>query len=315
MKIDPGIVGAAVRGYETEVSWRQTTNYAAAVGDANPRYLDDTRADGLVAPPMFAAALTWPLASRPGTGIEGPDLPDALFRTRVHYSEHIEFHSLVRPGDRLRIAGTVAAVLPHHAGTHFVVRYEARDASGAPVYTEHSGAILRGIACAGPAGDGDAGRELPAAPEAPEPPTASDDGTPGASDDGAPEDGAAGPGALWEAAVPIDPLLPYLYDGCTDIVFPIHTSPAYAREVGLPGIILQGTAALALAAREMLDREAGGAPERLTALACRFGAMVAPGTTIRVRLVARAGADRFFEVLNEAGEKAVARGYARIERG
>lgn len=38
-------------------------NYAAAVGDDNPRCFDDERPAGVVAPPMLAVALTWPLAA------------------------------------------------------------------------------------------------------------------------------------------------------------------------------------------------------------------------------------------------------------
>ena len=55
MKLDPKLVGKTLKGLAREVTWRQTTNYAAAVGDANPRYLDDTRHGGIVAPPIFAA--------------------------------------------------------------------------------------------------------------------------------------------------------------------------------------------------------------------------------------------------------------------
>ena len=39
-------------------------NYAAALDDANPRYLDDSLPGGLVAPPMFAVAVTWPISER-----------------------------------------------------------------------------------------------------------------------------------------------------------------------------------------------------------------------------------------------------------
>jgi acyl dehydratase len=82
--------------------------------------------------------------------------------------------------------------------------------------------------------------------------------------------------------------------------------------VGLPGIILQGTCTLALAARELVNREAGGDPTRLKTLSCRFSGMVRPGTSIRVELKSRSRGDLFFEVLNQEGEKAVSKGYARI---
>jgi acyl dehydratase len=284
MEFEPGLVGAKLRPFETEVTWRQTTNYAAAVGHREPCYFDDRRPDGLVAPPMLAVALTWPVSSNLGDFLEpreatGGDLPD-----RVHYSETLEFHRLVRPGDRLTIQGRVAAVLPHKAGTHFILCYEARDEQGEPVFTEYSGALLLGKVCPGQG----AGVGLPEAPA-----------------------GEYGGRPVWTAKLPIDPALPYLYDGCTDIVYAIHTSPAFAAMVGLPGIILQGTCTLALAVRELLDREAGGDPARLKALGCRFTGMAPPGTDIRVELKGRDqdGSALFFEVWNSAGQRAVSKGY------
>ena len=41
-KIDVALAGRELPPVERVVAWRDTTNYAAAVGDANPRYLDDT---------------------------------------------------------------------------------------------------------------------------------------------------------------------------------------------------------------------------------------------------------------------------------
>ena len=37
-----------------EVGWRESMNFAASIGDANPYYFDDTREDGIIAPPMLA---------------------------------------------------------------------------------------------------------------------------------------------------------------------------------------------------------------------------------------------------------------------
>ena len=121
---------------------------------------------------------------------------------------------------------------------------------------------------------------------------------------------------LWTAAIDIDPLRPYIYDGCTDIVFPIHTSPKFASQVGLPGIILQGTATLAMAASQLVDREADCRPDRLKTISCRFTGMVLPGTRIEICLVERRsipeGTALFFEVRNNEGKRAVSDGYALI---
>ncbi len=63
--------------------------------------------------------------------------------------------------------------------------------------------------------------------------------------------------ALWESVIPIDPLAPFIYDGCTNIHFPIHTSVKFAHQVGLPGIIHQGTATLAVAVHNILNQRGG----------------------------------------------------------
>ena len=93
--------------------------------------------------------------------------------------------------------------------------------------------------------------------------------------------------ALWESVIPIDPLAPFIYDGCTNIHFPIHTSVKFAHQVGLPGIIHQGTATLAVAIHNILNKEAGGDPKRLATVYCRFSGMVLPGSAIRVYLTVK----------------------------
>ena len=248
MQIDSSMVGANIRGRQHTVDWRQITNYAAAVGDANPLYLDDTREAGLIAPPCYVTALTWPLSETMPQRLEA-EVPQELFLTQVHYSETIVFHRPIKPGDELAISGRALAVLPHRAGTHVVVRYDGHDHAGALVFTEYSGVMLRGVQCT----DGGAGAaDMPQVPDAPQP-----TGDP-----------------VWNSSAHIDPLMPYVYDGCTDIVFAIHTSPKFARDVGLPGIILQGTATMALAARELVNKVAGGDAARLKQLSCRFTGMV-----------------------------------------
>jgi acyl dehydratase len=292
MQIDPAVVGTPLKAYHCTLTPRRSMNYAAAVQDRNPWYFDDLRPGGPLAPPMQAVSLTWPIFERMHEFLPASGFPLEVMRMQVHYSEHLVFHRPLKPGDDLTIRGRIAAVVPHRAGTHVVLRLDAFDAAGAPVFTEYNGGLLRGVACAG-AGQG--GPDLPSVPRS-----------------------AVGSSAVWQAPIPIDPLAPFVYDGCTDIYFPIHTSVRFARSVGLPDIILQGTATLALAAREIINREAGGDPRGLKALGGRFSAMVLPGETITVQLNERrtdpGGRDLFFGVLNAAGGRAVNHGYARIEQ-
>lgn len=291
MQIDPAIAGTPLKDYRCTFCWRQSMNYAAAVQDNNPWYFDDERPDGILAPPMQAVSLTWPIFERLADFLPESGLPLEALQTQVHYTEHLIFHRPLKPGDDLIFRGAIAAVLPHRAGTHVVIRLAASDAAGAPVFTEYMGGLLRGVSCGG---SGIGGDDIPSIPRA-----------------------TADTPAIWQAPIPIDPLAPFVYDGCTNIYFPIHTSVQFARAVGLPGIILQGTATLALAVREIINREAGGDPRCLKSLACRFSAMVLPGETITVQLNERridsGGRDLFFVVLNASGGRAINHGYTRIE--
>lgn len=285
MELDTRFAGARLQAYQTEVNWRRATNYAAAIGERNPCYFDDRRPDGLIAPPMLAVALTWPLSSNLEEYLEIDDFPAEVLMTQVHYTERLDFYRPLQPGDRLTINGRLAGILPHRAGTHAIMRYEAIDQRSRPVFTEHSGVMLRGVTCHG----------QPVALDLPEDPM-----------------GKWSDGPLWRQEIQIDPALPYVYDGCSDIVFAIHTSPAFATTVGLPGNILQGTCTLALAVREIVQREATGAPECLKTISCRFSDMVLPDSTISVNLRSRERNHLYFEVTNHEGKKAISKGYARL---
>ena len=289
MKIDSSFVGTPLKDYTTTVTWRATMNYAAAVDDANPVYFDDDGGKTVIAPPMFAVALTWPVSERIGDYIDDKNFPVDIIKTQVHYTEHLAFHRPVRPGDILTIKGRVAAIMPHRAGTVTVIRFDAIDHDGKGVFTEHIGAMMRGVECVGKS----RGQEdLPFVPSV-----------------------SSESSVKWEKVIHIDRMRPFIYDGCSNIHFPIHTSVGFAKMVGLPDIILQGTATLAFAARELTDNEAAGDPQRLKELSCRFTGMVVPPEDIRVQLIQRrerdSGADLFFEVHGKDG-RVLSNGYACI---
>ena len=292
MEISSGFTGTKLKTFRARVDPRMTMNYAAAINDNNPCYFDDRRENGLAAHPLFPVALTWKITGNIWDFIEADDFPMEALLTQIHHTEVIEHHRPLVPGDTLTIDGSIAAILPHRAGTRVVIRYEAVNGIQQPVFTEYCGALLRGVRCT------DGGRETGKLPDIPEPGDL--------------------PDPLWSTAIDIDPLRPYLYDGCTDIFFPIHTSPKFAKEVGLPGIILQGTATLAFAMREIVNREAGREPTRIKMVSCRFTGMVLPGTCMIIHLLKRRDTPRgtavFFEVHNSDGLKAVTGGYAVIER-
>lgn len=287
MELSSEYVGGRTLPYRVEPTWRQTMNYAAAVGDANPLYLDDTRDGSIIAPPMIAVALTWGMSADFRRYWPDDTFPYEVLQQQVHYTETLLWERMIRPGEPLHIQGELAGIVPHRAGTVMTVCYRATDDHGRPVFTEYIGGMLRDVKCA------DKGRTVDHLPEAPRAPRVDD-----------PE---------WEVTVHIDPLAAHVYDGCADIAFPIHTSVAFARAVGLPGAILQGTATLAMAVREIVDRTLDGDATRVARVDAAFTGMVPLDTDIRIRLLARdssvPGATAFsFEVLNCDNQKAIRNG-------
>jgi hypothetical protein len=253
---------------------------------------DDERPDGIVAHPMFCVAVTWPISERIWDYLDVADFPKNALMTQVHYTEHLQIYRLIKPADRLIIKGQVVAIVPHRAGTHLVFRYDAYAQESELVFTEHIGGLIRGIPC------DDEGRGEPQIPAIPK-----------KFHDSEP---------IWDIPIFIDRLEPYIYDGCANIYFPIHTSIKFARQVGLPGIILQGTASLAYAVREVINREADEDPHRVKTVACRFTGMVIPGSEIRVQCMGR-GADAkgdqfFFTVMNDKGERAISDGMVTLQK-
>jgi acyl dehydratase len=186
MEMDSSFVGSKFSGPGVDVTW-------PAIDSANP----DHRARRRLSP--------------------------EIARTSVHATEHLIFHRLIRPGDRLKVRGEFVAVRPTSAVVHSVTRLEVTNEDEGALFTEDNGNMFRGIRVK------DAGRGLDQIPASPG------------------WDASEKP--IWDVEIPVAAEMAHLYDGCTEIVFPIHTSRAFALDVGLPGIILQGTCTLALAAR------------------------------------------------------------------
>ncbi len=294
MKIHSHFVGARTKLLEIDATGRLGMNYAASIDDYNPLYFDDAQDGGAILPPMASLALTWPFT---GNFLETwdrntltSDFPVEVMRQQVHFGETLFWNRPVQAGEKLHLQGSMAAIFPHRGGTEMVVRYDARDMQGNLVFTEYEGALLRRVRC----GDEGTGMEnLPAVPKCPpvEHP-------------------------LWEASSPISKTAAHVYDGCTNMHFPIHTSAKFARSVGLKGIIFQGAATLSMAVRDLTNREAAGDACRVKAVSCRFTGMVMPGSEITLRLLRRTqsetGAALFFDVLNAEGKPAISQGYVLL---
>jgi acyl dehydratase len=100
----------------------------------------------------------------------------------------------------------------------------------------------------------------------------------------------------------------HVYTECARIWNPIHTDAAVARAAGLPGIILHGTATLALAVSRVVTRELGGDGARVRGVAARFTGFVRLPSAITVRGLGRQATTIAFDAVDADGTSVLGEG-------
>ncbi len=247
--------------------------YAAGLGESDPRYYDTEAATGPLAHPLFPVCYEWPV-SQPLRRI--PAL-EPLFPRLVHAAHDLTLHRLPKAGDRLRVEASILAVAARKPGALVAFRFEARDTSDAPVSTSIFHALYRGVTVEGP--DRGTIGKIPEAPAALQP----------------------------VAKIEIPANLAHVYTECARIWNPIHTDIAYARRAGLPGLILHGTATLALSVSRLLSAW-GLQPPLVSRVQCRFTGMVLMPSVLEI-FASRSENRIFFETRKVDGEAVIRLGF------
>jgi len=251
--------------------------YSAALGESDARYFDTGAPGGVLAHPLFPVCYEWPV-SGPIRRIPelGPHFP------RLVHAEHdLTLHRPVRPGDRLKTTATIVSVQARKPGAFVVFRFNAHDARGEPVSTTDFGVLYRGVGVEG----ADRGPSIQLLEE-----------------EQKLED-------LGQIEVPANAA--HVYTECARIFNPIHTDIAHARAAGLPGIILHGTATLALSISKALQAFKVD-PLAVKRVQCRFSGMVLMPNRLRVN-GALQGQRMSFETRNDRDEVVISRGSISLD--
>jgi acyl dehydratase len=108
----------------------------------------------------------------------------------------------------------------------------------------------------------------------------------------------------------------YIYaDGSGDHN-PIHVDPAFAKQVGLPGIILQGLCTAAFCFKAIQDNTCGKDPARVQSLQVRFARPVLPLDTVTTRAWIEdkmSGTTALgFDAVNQKGDVVIRNGLASV---
>jgi acyl dehydratase len=274
--IDAGIVGLTVGPIACALDARWLMAYAAALGETDARYYDTTAPGGPVAHPLFPVCYEWPVA----TALRAKAIDDAAAPLGVHALHNLLVHRPPRAGDSLRTSAHVTAVQRRRRGTLVVARYATVDRTGVPISTTDYGSLYRGVELRGE----DAGS------------------IPGGAEHGDPGN------VRWIEEVEVPAQAAHVYTEGARIYNPIHTDLAVARSAGLPGLILHGTATLALAVSRVIARDLSGDPTAVRGVAARFTGMVRMPSRLTVRMRASRGVELPFDAVDAAGQPVLSDG-------
>ncbi|MEV0191855.1 MaoC family dehydratase N-terminal domain-containing protein [Kitasatospora purpeofusca] len=137
MALDPSFIGRTYPPTEPyEVGREKIREFAVAVGDANPVYVDPEAAKALghpdvIAPPTFPIVLTMRAS---GQVVQDPELGLDYSRV-VHGDQKFSYTRPVRAGDRLTVSVTVDNIKSLAGNDVLTVRGEVADESGEHVVT------------------------------------------------------------------------------------------------------------------------------------------------------------------------------------
>ena len=255
--------------------------YAAATNDDNPAY-----ESGKYAPPVFGVVPVWDAM---GLAVADVVPGDALMMV-VHGEQDMHFHKPLTPGMTLATTAEAYSVRVGSSGTRFTVRVTSKDVSdGSTVMEQYVTTFIRGMS------DGESG-----GPDKP--------------DHTFPED-ARGE-VVGSYTVHVDDDQTFRYRDASGDQMPIHVDDAFARSVGLPGIIAHGLCTMAMCSQAVVKTVADGDPSRLRRLAVRFASNVFPGNDVETTIFAggeRDGRQVYAFEAHSAGARVIANGLAEVE--
>lgn len=280
-------VGVRTIATTTLLSARFLMGYAAAIGDANAAYYDDTAEHGVAAHPGICFSLQWKSRFK----------PDRVLNTRaapfgVHASTDLRIHRPFRMGDAITTQGSVVAMRKIPPGVFAIDRYQMTDSMGRLVAELDYNGITRGATLDSP----QSSVALADANSLPQP---------------VPSEALSAQPA-WSQEIPITAYAAQQYTECAQIYNPIHTEPSVALAAGLPDIILHGSATQSMALSAVVDREFAGDARCLTRVCGQLRAMVLMDSHIQVDCLGvelqSVGKVVFYQVRNADGQLAITNG-------
>jgi acyl dehydratase len=207
-------------------------------------------------------------------------------RRGIHVGHDLVLHRPIRAGEELTVQAHVTAVGRRTAGATQEMLFVATATGGEVVWRTRFSSLLLGVGLDGEPTS--SAFDWPASPAEP-----------------------AGDAPVATRRSFVRTVDAHVYSECARIWNPIHTDVVAARAAGLSAPILHGTATLARSV-SIVTELAGARLGDVRRVAARFAAMVAPGSSIDVRLLSRDSGSLAFDVLDEGGRRVLSGGLLEL---
>jgi acyl dehydratase len=200
------------------------------------------------------------------------------------------FHAPIRPGMVLQTKAAPVGVHVKPNGTSVIAKVATSDQDGTLLVEQYMTSFFRGVSDGEGAGEEAPDHTLDPAVKSREP----------------------------EAVVvqQVDTDQTFRYSEASGDMMPMHLDDAFAKSVGLPGIIIHGLCTMAFNSWGVVDAVGGGDSTRLKRLAVRFSKPVLPGQAITTNIWStgeRVGNTVYgFETANPEGDLVIKAGLAEI---
>ena len=271
LKINADTIQTKIRDFNYSVDKDNIANYNGAVRNSNIASLYHNENIH----PLFYTKISWQIIENLNKYLDKA-IDEAILKTIVHQSEHIIFHKNIEVPTDLTVKSRLWNLDKHKKGTKMLIRFDYYSGKELLV-TEYSGGLLFGVKLLG---EGKSlGKIL--------------------------ETKRIDESHIWQETIKIDKDLPYTYAKKAEIDAPIHTNPKFAKSIGLPDIILQGTCTFAKSVSLILSKELNNEAERIKSVAAKFTGMIVPPNKITVRLLKKEKDTLYFDVLNDKNEAVI----------
>jgi acyl dehydratase len=268
-------IGKPTDPVEYEVTREKITAYAAATNDTIAAHKA-----GDVAPPVFAVVP----AFQPNGMAALSVIPGELLGALLHGEQDIHFHRPIEPGMKLSTIGTPIGMRQRSSGITVVTKTETT-ADGEPVVDQYWTTFVRGAQGVQDVGEDAPAHRLDESLRAREPDA--------------------------EVDQTYDADQTFRYAEASGDPMQIHLDDAFAKSVGLPGIIIHGLCTMAFTSVAAIEHACPDDPTRLKRLAVRFAAIALPEQTITTRIWDIDGGYAY-ETTSDAGVVVIKDGLAEV---